>query len=178
MGGGGEAFNGSTRTSARLHHGPLPAPRVQNVNVVEPLPVLGSPEHKDAAGVGVVDRGVADPGLRRGALRQSLRRDPGEVLCRHGKESSEAERGRGGGCAEGGAPTCAQLPNGVFAEPHPGPLTADQDGCPSVDGTQGLTPAAGRATQRRCGGLQRACEETRITFIPIILISYSNPTSC
>lgn len=55
-----------------------------------------------------------------------------------------------GDSAEGEAPTCAQLPNGVFAELHPGSLTADQDGRLSVDGTQSLTPAARRAKQRRC----------------------------
>lgn len=133
------------------------------MNVVEPLSVLGSPEHKDAPGVRVKDGGVADPGLRSGTLRQSLRRNPGEVLCRHRNKAGK-KPGRSGGGARHSL-TCAQLPNGVFAELHPGSLTADQDGCLSVDGTQSLTPAAGGAKQRRCRDFKERFEGIRITFL-------------
>lgn len=119
------------------------------MNVVEPLPVLGSPKHKDTPGVGVVDGGVADPGLRRGTFSQSLCRNPGKVLCATETDALRLKTFRRGH-AEGEAPTCAQLPNGVFAELHPGSLTTDQDGGLSVDGTQSLTPAAGGAKQWRC----------------------------
>lgn len=146
------ALKSYTQTSARLHHGPLPAPRVQNMDVVEPLPVLGAPEHKDALGVGVVDRGVADPALGSGPLRQSLRRQPGQVLCGTDTQAVRLKPCFVRMCRGWGGPTCAQLPNGVFAELHPGSLTADQDGGLSVDGTQSLAPASGRAQQRRCGG--------------------------
>lgn len=151
---GGDGIEELNPDNAHLHHGPLPAPRVQNVDVVEPLPVLGPPEHKDALGVGVVDRGVADPALGGGTLRQSLRRQPGQVLC--GAET-KAVRRRACFCEDVprvGGPTCAQLPDGVFAELHPGSLTSDQDGGLSVDGTQSLTPASGRAQQWSCRGFK------------------------
>lgn len=70
-----------SHTCLHLHHGPLPGLRVQDVDVIEPLLVLGSSEHKDPPRLRVVDGCVADPGLRRRPLRQSLRRDPGHVLC-------------------------------------------------------------------------------------------------
>lgn len=68
--------------TAHLHHGPLPALRVQDVNVVEPLFVFGSSKHKDPPRARVVDGCVADPALGCRALGQSLCCNPGCVLCR------------------------------------------------------------------------------------------------
>lgn len=67
--------------ATHLHHGPFPALRVQDVNVVEPLFVLRSPKYKDSPWVRVVDSCVADPGLRCRTLCQGLCCNPGRVLC-------------------------------------------------------------------------------------------------
>lgn len=58
----GVEFKQSRRTY--LHHGPLPALRVQDVNVIEPFLVLRASEHKDPLGVRVINGCVANSGFR------------------------------------------------------------------------------------------------------------------
>ena len=74
------AIEPGTHTHTHLHHGPPPAVRVQDVDVVKPLLVLGAAEHEDASRDGVVDGGVAGPALEGGAGRQRLRRQPRHIL--------------------------------------------------------------------------------------------------
>lgn len=80
LGGGG--VGSDFKQGSYLHHGPPPALSVQYVNIIEPLLLLRASEYKDLPGVRVVHSRVANPGLGRRPLRQSLCCHPGHVLCR------------------------------------------------------------------------------------------------
>lgn len=157
-------------THAHLHHEPLPALSVQNVNIVEPLLVLRSSKHKDPPWVRVVDSCVANPGLRCRTLCQSLCCNPGHVLCwtqtktlaltwSHRKIKNTILTGEWHRLQNVVHDwlTCAELPHGIFAELHPGSLSSNQNSCLSIDGTQSLTPATWRADQWGCRKTTEVC---------------------